>query len=341
MTRLDLAALDARGGAGPAARAVPDARAAGAPAAAGRGAGEPAGAAGTAARAQRPAAGSLAGASRGAAAHRPAAGVVRRPGCRRIAGRPPASCCCWPCWPGPPTLALPSEVTGGRAAKHLAPPERAGLVRADDDTRQLVFRHPLTRSAVVGMSTAQERTEACRKTSTSCRRTSRTGPGRHLAVATVAPDGEVAVLLEGKSGRRMLRRGVTADAAARLARGRGSQPRSGRAQSPPRRGRVHRRHDELADGPGARAASAGPAGPAVAPSAELHAVSTGVYFMLNGDGDLDTAHRRLVEAIEANGGDFNADNPCPRSPRSTPSSRCAYGAGERTCGHRTSPRWRG
>ena len=50
---------------------------------------------------------------------------------------------------------------------------------------------------------------------------------------------------------------------------------------------------------------AGPAGR----SAKLHAVSTGVYFMLNGDGDLDTAHRRLVEAIEANGGDFNADNP--------------------------------
>jgi hypothetical protein len=63
---------------------------------------------------------------------------------------------------GSADYALLDRVTGGQLLGHLAPAERAGLVHADDSTRQLVFRHPLTRSAVVGMSTAQERSMAHR-----------------------------------------------------------------------------------------------------------------------------------------------------------------------------------
>src|ERR1039458_9471899 len=39
----------------------------------------------------------------------------------------------------------------------LAPAEQAGLVRVDDRTGRLVFRHPLTRSAVVELSTSGDR----------------------------------------------------------------------------------------------------------------------------------------------------------------------------------------
>ena len=208
---------------------------------------------------------------------------------------------------GSADFALLDEVTGGRLLEDLAPAERAGLVRADDDTRQLVFRHPLTRSAVVGMSTAQERREAHRRLADIMPPDQPDRRCCHLAMATVAPDEEVAALLE-ESGRRMLRRGVTADAAARLARAADLSPdpadRSRRlAEAAYIDGTMSWQMDRVP------ALLAQVRQAPLGASAELHAVSTGVYFMLNGDGDLDTAHRRLVEAIEANGGDFNANDP--------------------------------
>ena len=43
-------------------------------------------------------------------------------------------------------------------------------------------------------------------------------------------------------------------------------------------------------------------------SAELHAVAADAYLMLNGDGDIDSAHERVVAAINAYGGDFDAND---------------------------------
>jgi DNA-binding CsgD family transcriptional regulator len=207
---------------------------------------------------------------------------------------------------GSADFALLDEVTGGRLLEDLAPAERAGLVRADDDTRQLLFRHPLTRSAVVGMSTAQERREAHRRLADIMPPDQPDRRCCHLAEATVAPDEEVAALLE-ESGRRMLRRGATADAAARLARAADLSPdpadRSRRlAEAAYIDGTMSWQMDRVP------ALLAQVRQAPLGASAELHAVSTGVYFMLNGDGDIDTAHRRMVEAIDAYGGDFDAND---------------------------------
>ena len=76
--------------------------------------------------------------------------------------------------------------------KELGPAERAKLVLVDRDGR-LAFRHPLTRSAVVELSTIEERSEAHRALALQA------DPERrawHLAEATVGPDEEVAALLE-------------------------------------------------------------------------------------------------------------------------------------------------
>ena len=161
---------------------------------------------------------------------------------------------------GPADYALLDQAVGGELLERLAPAERAGLVRADDSTRQLVFRHPLTRAAIVGMSTAQERREAHRRLAD----TLVDQPDQrvwHLGAATLAPDEEVAALLHDQA-RRILRRGDPAAAAVLLAGAADLSPDPADRSSPPRRSRIHRRHDELADGAGPVIAGAGPANPA-------------------------------------------------------------------------------
>jgi DNA-binding CsgD family transcriptional regulator len=53
-------------------------------------------------------------------------------------------------------------VAGPGAIDCLAPAEQAGLVRVDDGTGRLTFRHPLTRSAIVERSTSGDRRRARR-----------------------------------------------------------------------------------------------------------------------------------------------------------------------------------
>src|SRR5262249_27472133 len=111
--------------------------------------------------------------------------------------------------------ALLDRAVGGELLERLAPAERAGLVRADDITRQLVFRHPLTRSAIAGMSTAQERREAHWRLADALV----DQPERricHPGAATQAPDEKVAARLH-EQARRILRRGDPAAAAVLLA----------------------------------------------------------------------------------------------------------------------------
>ena len=206
---------------------------------------------------------------------------------------------------GPADYALLDRAVGGELLERLTPAERAGLVRADDGTRQLVFRHPLTRSAVVGMSTAQERREAHQRLAD----TLVNQPDRrcwHLAAATLAPDEAVAALLHD-SARRILRRGDPAAAAVLLARAADLSPdpadRSGRlAEAAFIDGTMSWQMERV---PTLLAqARQTPLGA----SAELHAVSADAYLMLNGDGDIDAAHERVVTTINANGGNFDADD---------------------------------
>jgi DNA-binding CsgD family transcriptional regulator len=204
---------------------------------------------------------------------------------------------------GTADLALLATTVGGRLLGDLAPAELIGLVRVDDGSRQLVFRHPLTRSAVVGMSTAAERRAAHRRLADALA-TQPDRACRHLAAAALGPDEDVAAALEA-SARRILHRGDTVDAAILLAQAADLTPDQGR------------RGDRLAEAafidgtmgwqmdtvPGLLAkARQAPLGA----SAELHAVAADAYLMLNGDGDVDTAHQRVVAAIEAFGGEFSA-----------------------------------
>jgi hypothetical protein len=53
--------------------------------------------------------------------------------------------------------ALQSAAQAPHGIDDLAPAERAGLVRVAEDGSHLEFRHPLTRSAVVALSTSAER----------------------------------------------------------------------------------------------------------------------------------------------------------------------------------------
>ena len=116
-----------------------------------------------------------------------------------LPGGPLASCCCWPSWRDPPTMRC-SIRPSAASCWSAWPRPSGGLVRADDSTRQLVFRHPLTRSAIVGMSTAQEPREAHRRLAD----TLADQPDQrisHLGAATLAPDEEVAALLHDHARR--------------------------------------------------------------------------------------------------------------------------------------------
>jgi DNA-binding CsgD family transcriptional regulator len=200
-------------------------------------------------------------------------------------------------------LATLQRATADAEMHDLAPAERSRLVHVDPETRQLIFRHPLTRSAVVELSTARERREAHRalagvQADDSQRR------AWHLAEASVQPDEEVAGLLEA-TARQMLKRGDPVGAVTTLRRAADLTPtvveRSRRLTEAAflgvnMAGRLGDGEDMVAE-----ALEAKP-GPRVARQADV----TAAFVLLNGDGDLDTVHRMLVKAIEALGDELDA-----------------------------------
>lgn len=197
------------------------------------------------------------------------------------------------------------EVTGDRqhGLADLVPAERARLVDMNPDTHWLTFRHPLIRSAVVELSTADERRRAHGRLA----ELMSAQPDRrawHLGEATIEPDEEVAALLE-HAAHAILQRGGSDGAVAALIRA--------SDLSPAARDRARRladaayisanvtgdlRHAE------ALLADARHADPARTSSAET-AIATS-FVLLNGDGDITTAHRLLLGAIEtADGRDIS------------------------------------
>src|SRR5262249_57558138 len=87
------------------------------------------------------------------------------------------------------------RASGDAEMPALAPAERSRLVHVDPETRRLIFRHPLTRSAVVELATAQERRDAHRALA-GVRADEPERQAWHLAEASVAPDARVAEVLE-------------------------------------------------------------------------------------------------------------------------------------------------
>ena len=188
-------------------------------------------------------------------------------------------------------LEILERVAPDKAQMTLAPAERARLIQLLG--RAILFRHPMVRSAVVELATYDELRAAHRLLAEATGDT----PDRrawHLAEATIDPNEEIASLLEA-SAHRILARGDRVGAVASLTRS---------AQLTP--------DDQLKGKRLAKAAYIGAdvtgnlrsvsqvlagGGTDVAPS--LEAAVAAAYFVLNGDGNIATAHGLLAGAIDA------------------------------------------
>ena len=186
----------------------------------------------------------------------------------------------------------------------LAPAERARVIHVDESTARLTFRHPLIRSAVVALSTSDERRRAHRVLAGCV--SVRERRAWHLAEATVGPDEAVASLLEDVA-RAHLNRGDAVRAVAEMSRAAELSPATadrgrrwaeaayigatvlGDLRNAPRVLDDVREMDPDHAGSLAGAVAAG-------------------YHLLNGDGDVDTAHRLLVGAIETAPDPSDANN---------------------------------
>lgn len=190
-------------------------------------------------------------------------------------------------------LVLRRAVAGRCDLKHLAPAERGQLVRVDETRSRLEFRHPLVRSAVVDLSTGDQRRRVHRWLAQAWEAVPEQRV-RHLAHAAVAPDERIAALLE-ESADDGARRGDGPNAVAALVRAADLSPSGAeRARRLAKAAYVGasltgdlREVPTLLDT--ARQTAPDPASPAAA-------VATAMY-LLNSYGDIDTAHRLLHGAI--------------------------------------------
>ncbi|WP_406120889.1 AAA family ATPase [Streptomyces canus] len=190
-----------------------------------------------------------------------------------------------------------------KALTALSAVESDRLITFDDTNRRFVFRHPLMRAAVVEASTLTERCQAHR-TLAEIRAQAPERRAWHLGRATLVPDERVAALLE-EAGHRAARRGDATAAVATFTRAAELSPR------PADRGRRLIRAAYLAaDATGElRAASelldrARCADPDL--SGSLTAATRVLLLLNGGDGDIDMAHRLLVEAIETGSHGYDA-----------------------------------
>lgn len=172
----------------------------------------------------------------------------------------------------------------------------ARLVTVDRATTRVTFRHPLTRSSVVQTATAAQRRQAHRLLAHALA----SDPDRrawHLAEATIAPDAQIANLLE-QTAQRILRRGDALGAVAAMLRAADLSP-----LEPDRRrrmskaaylgaavaGNLRSAAQLLDDADNGKSESTG----------SLQAAVAAAYVLLSGHGDVDTAHRVLLGAIAA------------------------------------------
>ncbi|WP_205650349.1 helix-turn-helix transcriptional regulator [Actinoplanes solisilvae] len=163
--------------------------------------------------------------------------------------------------------------------------ERAHLLHLEGAT--LVFRHPLIRSTTLEMATGAELREAHQRLA----ELFADRPDRcawHLGEATVWPDESVAERLE-ESAASVMRRGDFVRAVAALTRAASLSPDS--ADRSRRLARAAYVGSHMTGGlRQARQVLADPHG-------SLQMAMTAAHVLLNGDGDVDTAHRLLAGAI--------------------------------------------
>ena len=182
----------------------------------------------------------------------------------------------------------------------LAPAERERIIYVDVEQHRVTFRHPLTRSAVAGLSTATSRCHAHEALA----RALADQPehqARHLAAATDQPDEGIATRLE-QCARHMAHRGNATGAIAALTRAADLSPGTG-----DRRRRLAEAAYIGSDLTWQLPASITP--PGRAPDAEpeaagaLHlAAAAAAAAVTTGSQDIDTIHRHLLAAMEAHSG---------------------------------------
>jgi DNA-binding CsgD family transcriptional regulator len=205
----------------------------------------------------------------------------------------------------------------------LAPAERAQLVRVDDATARIAFRHPLIRSAIVAMSTHEERRNA-HVALAGALVEDRERRAWHLAAAAVGPDEAVAELLEDAAHRVMLRGDGFAATAALVRAAELSTTSAGRGRRLAEAAYIGAEANGSVDDAKLLLTDARQAAPDATGS--LHAANAAAFLMINGDGDVNTAHRLLTGAIETADHGYRADDPALIEAMHTLLLLCWYGS---------------
>ncbi len=202
-------------------------------------------------------------------------------------------------------LRVLQEAAGQRGIDDLAPAEQAGLVHVDDRAGRLVFRHPLTRSAIVELSTSSDRRRAhCALADHLADQPER--QAWHLATAAAGPDEEVADLLE-QVAHRLMRRGDATGAIAALLRGADLSPGGpGRSRRLAEAAYLGARATGDTGSVSQLLTAARSADPELGGS--LPAAVATAHMLLNGDGAVDIAHRLLTGAIDIKSGPYDASD---------------------------------
>ena len=199
------------------------------------------------------------------------------------------------------------QAAGSGWTDDLAQAERARLARIDGATGRLTFRHPLVRSAVVQLAAGEDRRRAHQALAGQLA----DQPERrawHLGEAADGPDEPVAALLE-EVATQILRRGDAAGAVSALLRAAELSParpdRSRRLAYAALVGASFTMETGTVSPLLGDARQAGPE-----PGTSLLTAAAAAFMLLNGDGDVITAHRLLAQAVEDQSG------PDPKSPNS-------------------------
>ena len=211
---------------------------------------------------------------------------------------------------------------GGTGFLNLAAAEQARLAYVDQETHRLAFRHPLMRSAVVDLSHADERRNAHRVLA----EVWADQPDRrawHLAEATIEPNESVAAQLEATAAR-ILARGDALGCLKALTRA---------SELSPRNVERHRRlaaaayigADVAGDLSTASKVLADLRGGDVEFEGSLQAAVAASSYLLNADGDVATAHRLLVGAIDSREGVLDARDPVVAEALHSLLMVCTYG----------------
>jgi DNA-binding CsgD family transcriptional regulator len=195
-------------------------------------------------------------------------------------------------------VARPSSYTP--AEPGMVEAEQAGLVHSGPGMRRrLDFRHPLVRAAVVELSTSSQR-RAAHQTLAELTADQPDRQAWHFAQAANGPDEQVALLLE-RSARRILGRGDAVGAVSALTRAAELSP--GAADRGRRLAEAAYLGAEVTGDIGGAARLLDDAWRAEQqPQSSLQAATAAAYLLLNGDGDVEIAHRLLAGALEAAAG---------------------------------------